>query len=67
MIKTAVRILFDGLNLNVVSLLNTLGRPDYWAPQFRLEYDDAGKMVACDLFCQDLRWNIAVQGAPLSV
>ncbi|KAL9124493.1 MAG: hypothetical protein Q9217_006181, partial [Psora testacea] len=44
-----------------------LGRPDYWAPYSHWDSDDEGTLVACEFFCQHPRWNLQVQGAPLSV
>ncbi|ORY14024.1 hypothetical protein BCR34DRAFT_647262 [Clohesyomyces aquaticus] len=45
-------------------LLEVSGR---WAPQARRELDDNGKLAASDFFCQHPRWNLQMQGAPLSV
>lgn len=59
--------LFSALALNPLFLLNLLGRPDYWAPQMRWECGEAGKFTSCDFFCQYPRWNLQMQGAPLSL
>ncbi|KAJ5677282.1 uncharacterized protein N7477_002915 [Penicillium maclennaniae] len=59
--------LMETLDVNPLFLLNMIGRPDYWAPQTHWEADDNGRLLACDLFCQHPRWNLQVQGAPLSV
>ncbi|OQE46820.1 hypothetical protein PENCOP_c001G05880 [Penicillium coprophilum] len=59
--------LFETLHVNPLFLLNMIGRPDYWAPQMHWETADDGRLLACDLFCQHPRWNLQVQGAPLSV
>ncbi|KAL3473601.1 hypothetical protein BJX99DRAFT_261135 [Aspergillus californicus] len=67
MSQTDTRELFRSLQINPLYLMNLLGRPDYWAPQTRWESDDNGDFLACDFFCQHPRWNLQVQGAPLSV
>ncbi|KAJ5514185.1 hypothetical protein N7463_003737 [Penicillium fimorum] len=59
--------LLETLQVNPLFMLNMIGRPDYWAPQAHWEADSDGKLLACDLFCQHPRWNLQVQGAPLSV
>ncbi|TAQ85808.1 hypothetical protein B7494_g5875 [Chlorociboria aeruginascens] len=59
--------LFKAFRINPSYLLNLLGRPDYWAPQMRWDYDENEKFSACDFFCQYPRWNLQKQGAPLSV
>ncbi|KAE8351968.1 hypothetical protein BDV28DRAFT_9705 [Aspergillus coremiiformis] len=64
--RASVEALFDSLKLNPAFLVNMLGRPDYWAPQKRWERTSDGAISACDLYCQHPRWNLQVQGAPLS-
>ncbi|KAJ5098087.1 hypothetical protein N7532_005088 [Penicillium argentinense] len=59
--------LMKTLQVNPLFLLNLIGRPDYWAPKSHWESDSDGKLTACDLFCQHPRWNLHVQGSPLSV
>ncbi|KAJ5147531.1 hypothetical protein N7526_000883 [Penicillium atrosanguineum] len=66
--------IMETLDVNLLFLLNMIGRPDYGAPQTHWEADDDGRLLACDntdlasdLFCQHPRWNLQVQGAPLSV
>ncbi|KAF2268765.1 hypothetical protein CC78DRAFT_488149 [Lojkania enalia] len=66
MTQSSVDRLFSSLGLNPSFLPNMLGRPDYWAPQSRLD-QEGDRVVACDLFCQHPRWNLQVQGAPVSV
>ncbi|KAL4925927.1 uncharacterized protein BDV17DRAFT_166433 [Aspergillus undulatus] len=67
MTQSNTREMFRTLSLNPLSIMNVLGRPDYWAPQTRWESDDNGDFLACDFFCQHPRWNLHFQGAPLSV
>ncbi|KAL3711275.1 hypothetical protein TMatcc_005073 [Talaromyces marneffei ATCC 18224] len=59
--------MFSSLKLNPLFFLNMLGRPDYWAPQTRWETSSDNAFQSCDFFCQHPRWNLEVQGAPLSV
>ncbi|EXJ92173.1 hypothetical protein A1O3_00723 [Capronia epimyces CBS 606.96] len=44
-----------------------LGRPDYWAPVHHWDTGQGDKIQAFDFSCQHPRWNLQVQGAPLSV
>ncbi|KAF2835313.1 hypothetical protein M501DRAFT_962762 [Patellaria atrata CBS 101060] len=67
MTQASVSHLFHTLGIHSLFLLNLLGRPDYWAPQTHWETAEGGDFVACDFFCQHPRWNLQVQGAPLSV
>ncbi|KAI9733147.1 MAG: hypothetical protein M1834_003694 [Cirrosporium novae-zelandiae] len=67
MTQSSVEHFFKILRLNPLFLLNMLGRPDYWAPQSHWESDQDGNLSACEFFCQHPRWNLQVQGAPLSV
>ncbi|QKX60438.1 uncharacterized protein TRUGW13939_07583 [Talaromyces rugulosus] len=57
---------FSSLKLNPLFFLNMLGRPDYWAPQTRWKFSSHNHLESCDFFCQHPRWNLDVQGAPLS-
>lgn len=66
MTSSNVNQLFEKLQLNPAFLPNLLGRPDYWAPQRRWQ-EDGGAFFGCDFWCQHTRWNLQVQGAPLSV
>ncbi|KAL3489033.1 hypothetical protein BJX62DRAFT_166112 [Aspergillus germanicus] len=67
MTQDSTRELFRYLSVNPLYIMNLIGRPDYWAPQTRWESDSNGDFKACDFFCQHPRWNLHVQGAPLSV
>ncbi|KAL2802418.1 hypothetical protein BJX63DRAFT_440938 [Aspergillus granulosus] len=67
MTQENTRELFRSLNVNPLYIMNLIGRPDYWAPQTRWESDSNGDFQACDFFCQHPRWDLHVQGAPLSV
>lgn len=64
--RSCVKHLFESLNLNHAFLPNMLGRPDYWAPQ-TLWNEEENDLRGCDFYCQYPRWNLTVQGAPLSV
>ncbi|KAF2256916.1 hypothetical protein BU26DRAFT_527151 [Trematosphaeria pertusa] len=66
MTRSSVIDLFSSLSLNPAFLQNMLGRPDYWAPQARWD-QESDHFLGCDFFCQHPRWNLQVQGAPLSV
>jgi hypothetical protein len=66
MTRTSVIQLFSLLQLNPAFMLNFLGRPDYWAPQGRWDQEGT-QFLGCDFWCQHPRWNLQVQGAPLSV
>ncbi|KAI9683041.1 MAG: hypothetical protein M1822_006234 [Bathelium mastoideum] len=59
--------LFEAIHVNPTYMMNTVGRPDYWSPQIRWRSGHAGRLNACDFFCQNPRWNLQHQGAPLSV
>ena len=50
MTQSSVITLFGRLRLNPAFLLNMIGRPDYWAPQARWEFGEAGSLVACGTF-----------------
>ncbi|CAI7648622.1 unnamed protein product [Penicillium pancosmium] len=67
MTQENTQLLIRTLQINPLFCLNLLGRPDYWAPKSHWEADNDGKLTACDLFCQHPRWNLHVQGSPLSV
>lgn len=47
MTQASVDNLFSFLALNPAFLVNMLGRPDYWAPQKRLEKTSDGTISAC--------------------
>ncbi|KAF1916960.1 hypothetical protein BDU57DRAFT_251317 [Ampelomyces quisqualis] len=66
MTRTSITKLFSSLQVNPAFIQNLLGRPDYWAPQGRWDEED-GQFLCCDFWCQHPRWNLQVQGAPLSV
>ncbi|KAJ5899498.1 hypothetical protein N7495_004242 [Penicillium taxi] len=76
MAQASVEEFFDSLSLSPAFLVNLLGRPDYWAPKKRWEKSASdGSITACvplrggrniDFYCQHPRWNLQVQGAPLS-
>ena len=44
-----------------------LGRPGYWAPVTHWISHSGAKLDGFDFSCQHPRWNLQVQGAPLSV
>jgi hypothetical protein len=66
MTRASVIQLFSLLRLNPAFMQNLLGRPDYWALQGRW-YEEDNQFLGCDIWCQHPRWNLHVQGAPLSV
>lgn len=66
MTRAATSHFFSALDINPAFLQNMLGRPDYWAPQMRWD-EEGDRFLGCDLICQHPRWNLQVQGAPLSV
>ncbi|KAF2016660.1 hypothetical protein BU24DRAFT_423038 [Aaosphaeria arxii CBS 175.79] len=66
MTRSSVVHLFEALRLDAAFLSNMLGRPDYWAPQ-TLWDQEGSTFRGCDFYCQHPRWNLNVQGAPLSV
>ncbi|EAW25192.1 uncharacterized protein NFIA_106810 [Aspergillus fischeri NRRL 181] len=63
----SVQRLFKTLGVNPEFMLNMLGRPDYWSPRTRWKCNIKNELIFCDHFCQHPRWNIQLQGAPLSV
>ncbi|GAB0136915.1 hypothetical protein EsDP_00005200 [Epichloe bromicola] len=65
--SSSVQNLFKKLGANPEFLHNMLGRPDYWAPRTRWQYNIRDELTVCDYFCQHPRWNLQVQGSPLSV
>ena len=67
MSQSNVKMFCEALNIHPLFLLNMLGRPDYWAPQAHWDSDDDGNLQAFHFSCQHPRWNLQVQGAPLSV
>jgi hypothetical protein len=66
MTRASVIQVFSLLQLKSVFMQNLLDRPDYWAPRGRWDKED-GQFLGCDFWCQHPRWNLHVQGAPLSV
>ncbi|KAK7415437.1 hypothetical protein QQX98_005888 [Neonectria punicea] len=65
--RSSVQRLFETLGVNPEFLLNMLGRPDYWSPRTRWQCNMDDELTVCDYFCQQPRWNLQLQGAPLSV
>ncbi|KAH8817651.1 hypothetical protein DL96DRAFT_1504299 [Flagelloscypha sp. PMI_526] len=59
--------LFKTFDVDPEFILNFLGRPDYWAPVLRRQFNDQNMLLAYDYSCQHPRWNLEFQGAPLSV
>ncbi|EXJ93913.1 hypothetical protein A1O1_02306 [Capronia coronata CBS 617.96] len=67
MSQSSTRELYETLKIHPIFLLNMLGRPDYWAPVNHWDTGQGDKLQAFDFSCQHPRWNLQVQGAPLSV
>ncbi|KAF5371224.1 hypothetical protein D9758_004227 [Tetrapyrgos nigripes] len=64
--KDSVKHLFDTLDVDPSFIMNLLGRPDYWAPCAKLGWDANNELTSCEFSCQHPRWNLNVQGSPLS-
>ncbi|KAK7471952.1 hypothetical protein VKT23_000058 [Stygiomarasmius scandens] len=65
--QSSVQELYEAFQIDPSFLLNMLGRPDYWAPVTKIALNQKDKLETCEYSCQHPRWNLQVQGSPLSV
>ncbi|KAL0573784.1 hypothetical protein V5O48_008171 [Marasmius crinis-equi] len=64
--KDSAKRFFDSLDVEPSFLMNLIGRPDYWAPSTKFRSDEVNELTTCEFSCQHPRWNLNVQGSPLS-